>query len=125
MRKIGEEVTIRDDIRVGDDFPIEDSGGRYSIGFSEGMKKFRGAKAVITDYKYKGELFVGYELNISPAHVFSDGMFEDAYDTEADDLINHMLKLVPSQLINHSLDTRNKNLFMKLTLNSVDKRQTT
>lgn len=127
MRKIGEEVTIRKDISSGDTFDVKDSGGRFSIIVSDEMEKYKGCRATIKDYTYREKIFVGYELDISPMYVYTEGMFEKEYTDSiyAEELINHMLKLIPSQLIDHSLDKKDKNLFIKLTSNSVDKRQTT
>lgn len=124
MRKIGDRVVIKKDIQAGDTFPVKGDNLRR-IGFTRKMAEYRGCIATIMEYREQDGLFIGYVLDISPLHTFSEDMLEEetfSYDTEAEELINHMLKLIPSQLIDHSLETRNEILFMELTHDSVDKR---
>lgn len=116
--KVGDSVRLKDNLIVGKRYFMEK--GFNSEAFSEGMEKFKGKKAVITRCAEQG-----YRIDLQSVYWFTDEMldnFDEFEETQkrqdselADSLINHMLNLIPEQLINHALETGNKERFEELT----------
>jgi serine/threonine protein phosphatase PrpC len=114
--KVGDIVKVREDLVEGEFYANEDESATNIFGHL--MKPYRGKSFKILDI-VNGQ----YELEGCSLFLFTDGMFEGiSSNQEVDALITHMLRLVPEQLMNHALDTNDKELFSLLTKNkSVDK----
>lgn len=116
--KVGDNVRVKENLVVGERYFMEK--GFSSEAFSDGMRKFAGKKAVITQSAKHG-----YRVDLHSMYWFTDEMFDGVEEFEeaqkrqdselADSLINHMLSLIPEQLINHALETGNKERFEELT----------
>lgn len=113
--KEGDRVVIRKDLIVGEFYYNED--GKTLDVFSPTMKQFCGQVAEIMFVTDKGS----YMLDIDPWHNYTDEMLqgieetENVFSEEVEELINHMLKLAPEQLINNAIDRGDKEEFIRLT----------
>lgn len=118
---VGEEVRIKDDLIVGKTYFMDNS-EEYDW-FSSGMAHHKGKKTTIQEISIISGF---YRLDIDGGfYLYTDEMLESIRDVVADEeyeaqqeveeLIEHMLQSIPEQLINHALDTGNKEMFMRLT----------
>ena len=122
--RAGERVKVRRDLVVGEKYFMED-GINCEI-FSHTMRNNLDKEATIIEVNN----LRGYRLDIDTLpYFYTDGMLNKFVDVKAkteevskrdkgevDALIEHMLKLTPEQMINHALDTGDKELFDKLTM---------
>lgn len=119
--KIGDKVRVREDLLVGKVYKHVDSSANDI--FSLTMRHNMGKEARIIGIEY-GK----YMLDIDVIHGYVDGMLEYAseketkltiepyhHNREVENLVKHMLKLTPQQLIDDSLDKGDKQRFEKLT----------
>jgi hypothetical protein len=119
--KVGDTVLVRDDLKVGKLYYHENN--KVGDTFSNMMRNNLGKRAKIVGIE-RGL----YVLDIDVFHRYTDGMLETVeenckrkdgahmtalytFDENVEKIVNQMLKLVPEQLINHAIDTENKELF--------------
>jgi hypothetical protein len=122
--KIGDVVRVKDNLVAGERYFNEDKSA--SNNFSDMMADYKGEEFEIVDIRHEQYVLEGARL-----FLFTDDMLElaSAYASESEyvsydeveELIAHMLRLAPKQLMNHALDSKDEELFRILTNNSVDK----
>lgn len=116
--KTGEKIKIKEDLTVGGVYCM--SQGNDCEKFSNRMRNYMGKEATIVKAEPRG-----YKIDIDIFHWYTDSMIENIKNYEdilaehdaqlAESIINHMLKKIPEQLINHALDTEDKELFQEVT----------
>jgi hypothetical protein len=121
--KVGDIVMVRNDLQVGKTYYNED-GSSCDI-FSNMMLNHMGKQARIAFIQFNQ-----YYLDIDKFHGYVDEMLEsiedmclrkekerfpNLVDENVEKIVNHMLRLVPEQLINHAIDTGNEELFKEVS----------
>lgn len=118
--KVGERVKIRKDLVVAEKYYMAD-GETYDT-FSKRMIPTRGEEATVMDIE-EGK----YKLDVDELHYYTDDMlikfvddkarkpYDDKKDVE--DLINHMLNMSKSQIIDSTLDKGDEISFREITQN--------
>ena len=106
--KIGDKVRVKNDLVVDKIYYNEDS--HIADVFTPSMIEYLGNVAVVENI-HNGR----YKLDIS-YHNFTCDMLElvEAVKSEADEIIEHMLRLIPQQLIDDALDKKDEERFNEL-----------
>ncbi|MFQ3543530.1 hypothetical protein Q7A53_05540 [Halobacillus rhizosphaerae] len=120
---VGQEVEVRTDLITGQMYRNEE--GTYSEIFQHNMRAFKGQKTKVT-----GIVAGGYKLEVSERYVFTDNMLklptlleekpyvfnrENNDHVELEKLLDHMLKLVPDQLINDAISRGDRKAFEEIS----------
>jgi transcriptional antiterminator Rof (Rho-off) len=119
--KKGERVKVKQDLHFGIKYYMQD-GFNYET-LSDTVRNNMGKEATIMEVHERG-----YKLDIDSINWYTDDMIKKFVDVKAredkiaekdaeavENILNHVLKLLPEQQINHALDTGNKELFDELT----------
>lgn len=116
--KKGDVVQVRNDLIIGNQYFHENS-KIYDV-FSSRMRNNLGKEAKIV-----GILEGKYLLDIDSIHTFTDGMLQEPVDKlaktpyefnfDVERIVEHMLKLMPEQLINNAIDKGDRELFKTLS----------
>jgi hypothetical protein len=121
--KVGDEVSIRTDLKFGAIYRNEDNSGGDV--FNRVMGDYAGQKAKIVGFDGQS-----YILDIDRYHYYTDGMLETwvdplskvdpndlkpyTFNEDVERIIMELEKNNPQRLIDHALDTGNKEEFQRL-----------
>lgn len=117
--EVGEQLRIKENLVINKLYHMSHDTSIFNI-FSKRMSVLAGKEAMVID------IVSGYyKLNVDRNNMYTDGMLEKIHDVKAgeeyagvqevEEIIRYMSRLIPEQLINHALDTGDKEMFMRLT----------
>jgi hypothetical protein len=117
--EVGERLRIKENLIINKLYHMSHDKSIFNI-FSKRMSVLAGKEAMVMD------IVSGYyRLSVDRNNMYTDGMLDKMHDVEADEeykcvqeveeIIKYMSRLIPEQLINHALDTGDKEMFMRLT----------